>query len=381
MLSVPRRWAIAANLALMTTCAVMCAACAGAGGGGGGGGGIIEPTNDGGALLSDATTPTDANGAASFDAGSPGSDDSNSADANTNVGIHGPPYPIVLVHGFFGFEKFAGLNFATYFYKVADALAQDGEKHVFTPAVDPFNSSTKRGEQLIVHIEKILAQTGHRKVNIIGHSQGGLDGRVAAHLRPDLVASVTSYAAPHGGTPIADIAMKLVQNENQQKLLDALTKLIGGPLYRADGKESSVVAGIKQFTQPVVKAFNATYTDRPTVKYYSVTGRTDMHFGGKHCKPDIAVDFITKHNKVLDPVGPLLAVQEALIDGGLLDPFPNDGLVRVKDARWGTFLGCVPADHLDEVGHLLGDLPGLLNPWRHRKFFRELVKWLRKQGL
>src|SRR5258708_1748861 len=29
--------------------------------------------------------------------------------------VNGPPYPFVLAHGFFGFEKFAGLDFETYY--------------------------------------------------------------------------------------------------------------------------------------------------------------------------------------------------------------------------------------------------------------------------
>ena len=33
---------------------------------------------------------------------------------------------------------------------------------------------------------------------------------------------------------------------------------------------------------------------------------------------------------------------------------PNDGLVSVESAKWGIFQGCVPADHIDEVG-LIGD--------------------------
>ena len=53
----------------------------------------------------------------------------------------GPPYPIVLAHGFFGFEDFAGAGFLTYYYDVKEHLAQQGETQVFTPAVDPFNHS------------------------------------------------------------------------------------------------------------------------------------------------------------------------------------------------------------------------------------------------
>jgi triacylglycerol lipase len=61
--------------------------------------------------------------------------------------------------------------------------------------------------------------------------------------------------------------------------------------------------------------------------------------------------------------------------------FPNDGLVRVADAQHGEFLGCIPADHLDEIGQLLGDDPGFANDFDHLVFYRELVAWLRAGGL
>ena len=50
----------------------------------------------------------------------------------------------------------------------------------------------------------------------------------------------------------------------------------------------------------------------------------------------------------------------AILSEDVLSPEPNDGLVTVTSATWGTFLGCIPADHLDEVGQLLGDAPGLV---------------------
>ena len=34
---------------------------------------------------------------------------------------------------------------------------------------------------------------------------------------------------------------------------------------------------------------------------------------------------------------------------------PNDGLTAVASARWGRFRGCVPADHMEQLGQY--DLP------------------------
>src|SRR5438093_104353 len=82
----------------------------------------------------------------------------------------GAAYPIVLAHGLFGFDKFAGADFAEYFYGVKAELAKHGETEVFTPTVDPFNSSVYRGAQLASKVQQILAQTGAAKVILIGHS-------------------------------------------------------------------------------------------------------------------------------------------------------------------------------------------------------------------
>lgn len=292
----------------------------------------------------------------------------------------GPPYPIVLAHGFFGFEEFAGLDFATYFYGVKDHLAAHGEPLVFTPAVDPFNDSTDRGAQLAAKIQEILEQTGHAKVNIIGHSQGGLDARVVAHEHPELVASVVTLQTPHQGSRIADIALLLVSDPFWQDVLDALVQLVGMAVYDEIGKETSLADALYSFSEPGIEAFNAEYTDQPGIYYASVAGRSDKHAGGDDCWSPKPAPFVTAFDNQLDPIDPLLSITEMLLDCDFWDPCPNDGMVRAQDARWGEFLGCVPADHLDMVGHLFGDSPGGNNGWDYLQFYVDLVQMLRDQG-
>ena len=53
----------------------------------------------------------------------------------------------------------------------------------------------------------------------------------------------------------------------------------------------------------------------------------------------------------------------------------------VKSGRWGEFWGCVPADHLDEIGQLFGDDPGVGNDWKYLDFYTSLVATLRQKGL
>jgi triacylglycerol lipase len=306
-----------------------------------------------------------------------GMDESSTGD----VAKLGPPYPIVFAHGFFGFESFAGIDFVTYFFGVVDRLASDGEMFVYTPAVNPFDDSTARGEQLLAHVEAILAETGHAKVNLVGHSQGGLDARVVAHLRPDLVASVTTVATPHRGTPIADIVLGLVSDPQAQAAADELAQLLGGALWSEVDGNTSISESLAQFSTPGIAEFNETYPDAEGVAYASIAGRSAYHLGGSACAIEGAPPFIADYGVAIDALDGGFAVSGAILTADPLAPVANDGLVRVEDARWGEFLGCVPADHLDEVGQLLGDVPGLTNPWRHDDFYAALVALLRSRGL
>ena len=111
-------------------------------------------------------------------------------------------YPIVLVHGLSGFDNVVGVE---YFYNIKPALANVGAGTVYTPQVSAFESNTARGEELLAYVENLVAITGHSKVNLIGHSQGGPTARYVASVRPDLVASVTSVGSPHFGSPVADL--------------------------------------------------------------------------------------------------------------------------------------------------------------------------------
>ncbi len=324
---------------------------------------------------------TGAGGGGAGGAGGFASSSSNTTAVTTTTGSgghggtpKGPPYPVVLAHGFFGFEDFAGAGFLTYFYKVKEHLAKNGEI-VLTPAVDPFNDSDFRGDQLIGHIEAYLAETGAAKVNLIGHSQGGLDARVVAHKRPDLVASVVTIATPHHGTPIADIALKILANPNAQGIINALAKLIGGPLYDQIGDETDLAKPLHLFSQAGITAFNQQHPDSPSVFYASIAGRSALHPQNNDCEADVAVPFMQPWKQKLDAIDPLFAAI-----GLALEPKSHDGLVRAVDARWGEFWGCVPADHTDQVGQLFGDSPGLGEDWSYLAFYDELINYLRTLG-
>src|SRR4029079_18319903 len=117
--------------------------------------------------------------------------------------------PIVLAHGMAGFDELFGVY--EYWFGIPSAL-RDGGAAVFVTEVSQLNSTEARGEQLIDQIEQIVAITGKPKVNLIGHSHGGLDVRYVAAVRPDLVASVTSVGSPHKGAALADFLRANVSN-------------------------------------------------------------------------------------------------------------------------------------------------------------------------
>jgi triacylglycerol lipase len=328
--------------------------------------GEITGAGGGGGSIFGHPTPTSGTGTTTSTGGAGGA----------HVGS-GPPYPFVLAHGFFGFETFAGLDFETYFYDVKAHLAAQGE-NVDTPAVDPFNDSDTRGAELLVAVQQFLAQTGAAKVNILGHSQGGLDARVVANLRPDLVASVVTVATPHHGSPIGDIAMKLLADPNEQAIVDALVNLIGAPLYNQIGQSTSVTKALYLFSQPGITAFNAAHPDSPGVFYASIAGRSQLRLANGDCDADVSLPFVTQWSSTIDPLNPLLSAFALPLDGTSL--YVNDGLVRAKDARWDQFWGCIPADHLDEIGQILGESPGLGNDWNHLDFYTQVIAYMRSLG-
>ncbi|MBB6520819.1 lipase family alpha/beta hydrolase [Pseudoteredinibacter isoporae] len=111
--------------------------------------------------------------------------------------------PIVLVHGFLGFDSALGVD---YWYGVSNNLSRNGAT-VYTANLSSVNGSTTRGEQLVSFLEELKASYGHDKFNLIGHSQGGFDVRYAASVKPELVASVTAIGSPTTGSGTAEFLL------------------------------------------------------------------------------------------------------------------------------------------------------------------------------
>ncbi|TMU70955.1 triacylglycerol lipase [Pseudomonas fluorescens] len=159
-------------------------------------------------------------------------------------------YPILLVHGLFGFERIGHFEL---FHDVKDALKTTGSR-VFVPHLSATHKNETRGEQLLAQIDRVLRGTGAEKVNLIGHSQGALAARYAAALAPHAVASVTSVSGPNHGSELADFLRKaLVPGRLPEAVAQNVATLFGNFL--------SLLSGSVALPQNALAALNALTTE------------------------------------------------------------------------------------------------------------------------
>lgn len=251
-------------------------------------------------------------------------------------------YPIVLVHGLFGFDSALGVD---YFYGIPEALRRDGAK-VYVAQVSAANSTEVRGEQLLAQVKIILAITGAPKVNLIGHSHGGPTTRYVAGVAPQLVASVTSVGGVNRGSRVADIlrgvapagsVSESVASAAAKALVTLINLTSGGsslPQTPTAALDSLTTVGSAKFNQrfpagvPTSGCGNGAELVNG-VRYYSWTGTKTL-------------------TNLLDVSDAPLAVL------GLVFGEANDGLVSACSSRLGKHLGDYSQNHLDEVNQVLG---------------------------
>jgi triacylglycerol lipase len=168
-------------------------------------------------------------------------------------------YPIVLAHGMAGFDELFGVY--DYWFGIPDALRSGGAT-VFVTQVSAFNSTELRCLQLLDQVQSIVALTGKGKVNLIGHSHGGLDARCVAGLRPDLVASVTTVGTPNKGAELADwLRQNVEEGSFTEGVLAFFANALGVVLDLLTGSQDpqDAIAGLDALTTAGLAAFNAQY--------------------------------------------------------------------------------------------------------------------------
>jgi triacylglycerol lipase len=253
------------------------------------------------------------------------------------------PYPIVLVHGISGFSNYG--PHIPYFNGVEAALEPEGVV-VVEARVPPFDSSLARATVLAAIVDATLAESGAKKVHLIGHSQGGLDSRalVSAHGYADRVASITTISTPHRGSPVADAAVDALPAPILDLTLGAYALALGEP-DDVDFPRARGFQGVYTLTSAARAEYDAKYPDDPRVPIFS--------FAGVAGEPDAvcatgawgALDAEAYPQAMFVATWTFIRLSEPTARRA------NDGLVPASSAVWGHFLGCLPADHMASMGY------------------------------
>ncbi|MGA4850752.1 esterase/lipase family protein [Streptomyces sp. G5(2025)] len=109
--------------------------------------------------------------------------------------------PVLLLHGF--------IDNRSVFVLLRRALAQDGGRRVESLNYSPLTCDIRTAAELLGrHVEELCERTGHRRVDIVGHSLGGLIARYyAQRLGGDIrVRTLVTLGTPHAGTRVAPLA-------------------------------------------------------------------------------------------------------------------------------------------------------------------------------
>jgi triacylglycerol lipase len=279
-----------------------------------------------------------------------------------NPGYTATTYPIVLIHGLFGFKQLLGT--IDYFPGIAETLEEDGAR-VFVVAASQAADSIKRGSELIPQLEHIREVTGAPRLNLIGHSQGSQDARYIAATRPDLVASVTSIGGPHKGSPVANFFLGLPGGTGV-----AATQAVADLLRALSGSDNPNDAhAVLDFLRPESAAkFNALY---PAAVPTSDCGEGEPVVNGI---PYFSWGGVAVLTNVLDPIDPFIGTFSQAVPGD------SDGIVPRCSAHLGTVIrDDYLQNHPDEANLVLQLVSPLGTP--PKAIYRAHVNRLKLAGL
>ena len=260
-------------------------------------------------------------------------------------------YPLLLVHGVF----FRDYKYFQYWGRIPDELTKNGAV-IYYGNHQSASSVKNSSQELYERIKCIIKETGCEKVNIIGHSKGGLDSKYLLTY-PDIekyVASITTINTPHYGCLFTDYIFSKMSKET----LESIARKYNDVLLKMGDKNPDFIAATRDLTTDTCKELNKEI----------------------HLNPNIFCQSIgSKLNKVITGAFPLnyTSLFVKRFDGN------NDGLVGENSFSWGnkyTFL-----DSKDRRGISHGDVIDLtrenLTNFDVREFYVGLVKELKNIGL
>jgi triacylglycerol lipase len=247
-------------------------------------------------------------------------------------------HPIVLVHGLGARSSYGPFE---YFYGLSKILRDSGNPFLIAN-LTAWHSIEFRAQQLKEQIEEHFPEG---KVNLIGHSMGGLDSRyvTSALGMGERVASVTTIGTPNRGSIMGDLTTGALPNA----AFLAANRLLRMFEYSSEGfqqittKYSSEVLSQKMPNVPGVAYFSATSAIPSPIMKYSL---------------------------------PLFWIPNRIISRIEGD---NDGFVSVHSASWGEHICTYRGDHYGQIGQFLGRSRGL----DYLKFYDEILTRLKSEGM
>ena len=264
------------------------------------------------------------------------------------VGYTQTKYPIMLVHGLFGFDNIGPVE---YFYGIPGTLRAGGAT-VIVSQVSAANSTEERGKQLALQIKQALVTYKATKINLIGHSHGSPTMRYVAHYYPELIASVTSVNGVNKGTVIADVLVGVAPSSVVNVIGNGLQTMIN-VFSGGKGLPANALAAARSLSTAGSLAFNKVAPEGvPTTACgegaYSVTrAYTPGKIGTTAYFSWGGSSSVTNILDVSDPAFGLL--------GLAFFGAKNDGVVAACSMRLGKVLRTdYKMNHADSINQLVG---------------------------
>ncbi len=249
-----------------------------------------------------------------------------------------PRHPVVFCHGMLAMTmlRMQVPEDSNYFSHLRPFLRERGIEALY-PNVEPTGGVVARAEQL----RDLIRHWTDEPINLIAHSMGGLDARyLITHLgMADRVASLTTIAAPHRGTTVADW---FCLNYRQRV-----------PLLLALEAFGINVDGFRDCRTDVCRLFNERTPNAPGVRYFSYTASVP---------PSRISPLLRRASNILTPAEGV-----------------NDGLVSVRSAAWGEVIGTLSVDHFAQTPDGLFVRPG--ENFDAVNFYSRLIEDLAHRGL
>jgi len=231
---------------------------------------------------------------------------------------------VVLVHGLFGFSKLLWLEY----FRQARTLYEQMGMRVIVVKLPWAGSVDRRARALAAQLRD---EPG--PLHLVAHSMGGVDARmwIARLGGGTQVASLTTLATPHRGSPVADHVCSVLSP------------------FR-------LFAGVHALTTTAMRQFNADTPDHAGVIYRSYAAVRPV---------DQLPWFMRRYGRII-----------AQAEG------ENDSQVSRQSAAWGDVVAVLPADHFELISLNLW-----LNPFKPREQFdplplyRDIGRWIFQQPL